>query len=358
MKKLNLAIIGQGRSGKLIHGVYYVSERNQYYNVKYVVDRDENRRKVASEMYEGCETLCDYQELFDKKDIDLVVNAATSEYHYSITKDLLEHKFNVLVEKPFARSRYECDVLIETAKRNGVLLSVFQQTFFAPFYLEAMALAESGKLGKIEQVSIRYNGFARRWDWQTLQKKVAGGIYNTGPHPIGIGMAFLGFDQNIRVEYSKLAVTEKCSGDSDDFAKIILSAPGKPVVDIEISATDAYVDYNLKLHGHKGTFKCTPNAYKMKYLIDGENPKKDLVEGSMSNDLGNPCYCSEKLVAHEEEGKYIGTAFDIGTAGIYEDIYFAITEGKKLTITPEMVAQLIGIIEEVHARNPLPLKYL
>ena len=96
----------------------------------------------------------------------------------------------------------------------------------------------------------------------------------------------------------------------------------------------------------------------MKYLIDGENPKQEVVETSMENDLGNPCYCSEKLISHEEEGKYSGTAFDIGTAGIYEDIYYAITEGKKLTITPEMVAQLIGVIEEIHARNPLPLKFL
>lgn len=29
-KKLNLAIIGQGRSGKDIHGAYYISERNKY----------------------------------------------------------------------------------------------------------------------------------------------------------------------------------------------------------------------------------------------------------------------------------------------------------------------------------------
>ena len=43
MKKLNLAIIGQGRSGKDIHGKYYVSEKNVYYNVKYVVDADEYR---------------------------------------------------------------------------------------------------------------------------------------------------------------------------------------------------------------------------------------------------------------------------------------------------------------------------
>ena len=43
-KRLNLAIIGQGRSGKDIHGVYYRSDRNVYYNVRYVVDFDPARR--------------------------------------------------------------------------------------------------------------------------------------------------------------------------------------------------------------------------------------------------------------------------------------------------------------------------
>lgn len=33
MEKLNLAIIGQGRSGRDIHGSFYRSERNLYYKV-------------------------------------------------------------------------------------------------------------------------------------------------------------------------------------------------------------------------------------------------------------------------------------------------------------------------------------
>ena len=123
MKKLNLAIIGQGRSGKDIHGKYLISQDNTYYNVKYVVDADEYRRKVSAERYEGCKVFSDYRELLDKKDIDLVVNASYSDMHFEITKDLLEHKFNVLVEKPFARNQYECDVLIQLAKQNNVILA-------------------------------------------------------------------------------------------------------------------------------------------------------------------------------------------------------------------------------------------
>ena len=52
MKKLNIAIIGQGRSGRQIHGKYYLSADNEYYNVKYVVDADERRRRISEEIYE------------------------------------------------------------------------------------------------------------------------------------------------------------------------------------------------------------------------------------------------------------------------------------------------------------------
>lgn len=356
MKKLNVAIIGQGRSGKNIHGKYFRSDANTYYNVKYVVDEDAFRRTVAEQIYPGCTTFSDYTQLLLLDDIDLVVNSTYSDLHYPITKDLLLHGKNVLVEKPFARSRYECDQLIKIADDKGVTLAVFQQTFLAPFYKFAYDLSKSGKLGEIKQVSIRYNGLARRWDWQTLQKKCAGSTYNTGPHPIGMALGFLDFDKNARVAYSKLD-TALTSGDADDYAKIILTAPDKPVIDIEISAIDAYSGYNLKLQGTKGTFKATPSAYEMTYIVDGENPERPVIEQFLKDENGNPVYCSEKLVKHTEAEKFDGTAFDVGTASLYSQLYFKITEGTPMTVTPEMAAEIISVIETVHAQNPLPLKY-
>ena len=357
MKKLNLAIIGQGRSGKNIHGNYYRSESNKYYTVKYVVDFDERRRKVAEEIYPGCTAIADYTELYGKEDIDLVVNATYSETHYSITRDLIEHGFNVLVEKPFGRNKYECHTLMTLAKERGVTLAVFQQSFYAPYYKFAMELAKSGKLGEIKQVNVSFNGFARRWDWQTLQKKCAGGTFNTGPHPIGIGLAFLNFDPSVRVAYSKLGLA-LTSGDGDDYSKIILEAAEGPTVDIEICSCDAYTDYNIKIMGSRGTFKCTTGSYKYTYITDGENPPRPVIEKSLEDDDGNPIYCRETLVKHTEEGKFEGTAFDIGTASLYEELYFAITENKPMSVSCEMAAEVIGVIETVIAENPLPVKYI
>ena len=43
MEKLNLAIIGQGRSGRDIHGAFYKKAENVYFNVRYVVEADDAR---------------------------------------------------------------------------------------------------------------------------------------------------------------------------------------------------------------------------------------------------------------------------------------------------------------------------
>ena len=129
MKKLRVAIIGYGRSGQDIHSKFFASDSNDKYEVVIVVDELDFRREQAKARH-NCEVFADYHEILDRKDIDLVVNASYSEQHYAITKDLLLHGMNVLVEKPFARNRYECDDLIRTAKAQNVTLAVFQQTFF------------------------------------------------------------------------------------------------------------------------------------------------------------------------------------------------------------------------------------
>ncbi len=356
MKQLNIAIIGQGRSGRNIHGAYLKSEKNNHYRVAAVVDREEQRRKRALEEYPGCEAFECYTELYGRTDIDLVVNAAFSNEHYQITKDLLEHHFHVIVEKPFARNRYECDNLIRIAEKMNVKLGVFQQSFFAPFYTETKKIIDSGKLGKIQQIDITYSRFSRRWDWQTAQAALGGNSYNTGPHPIGLALGFLKFDKDYQVVFSKLDHVLS-SGDADDYAKIILTAPNQPVMDIEINSNDAYPAANIKILGAKGTYQATTDQYEMKYIADGENPEHKLILEPLMDEQGLPVYCQDQLTIHEESGKFEGNAFDVGTHLFYDMMYRAVTKNTDMPVKPEHAAMIIEVIEQVHAQNPLPLKF-
>lgn len=356
MKKLNVAIIGQGRSGRDIHGHYFKSEQNTLYNVVAVVEWDENRRARAAMEYPGCTVYEDYRDLFARDDIDLVVNATYSNLHYPITKDLLEHGKNVLVEKPFARTYFECNDLMETAKRNGVTLGVFQQSFYAPYYRKVKEILASNKLGDLLQVSIAFSGFSRRWDWQTLQKKLGGGAYNTGPHPLGFALDFLDFSDDMQVVFSRLGMG-LTSGDANDYAKVILTAPGKPVVDVEVSSVDAFSPYNIKIQGTRGTLLCTTAKYKMKYIIAGENEPRPVIEDTLRREDGTPNYCSEKLITHEEEADIAGDLFLDASVIYYQTMYEKLVNGTPLPIGPEHAAKVIQVLETMHAQNPLPIKF-
>ena len=208
------------------------------------------------------------------------------------------------------------------------------------------------------QINVYHNGFARRWDWQTLQKRIGGNAYNTGPHPIGIALGLLDFDEDAKVIYSDMKTTSLSSGDADDYCKILLKAQGKPLVDLEVNSTDAYCGgVVVKIQATKGCYRNGIGWFEYKYIKDEENPKKELIEASLKDADGNPMYCGETLVWHEERGEFDGNAFTVGTPAIYQEIYENLTQGKPMSTTPEMARKLIEIIEIAHANNPLERKY-
>ena len=151
MKQFRIAILGQGRSGRDIHGMHLQKDTERF-RVVAVVDLLEKRRERAAQEY-GCDVYEDYTALFDRDDIDLVVNSTPSHLHYAISKDLLEHGFNVLCEKPCVPTVAEFDDLCETAKRKNVHFLVFQQSRFADYFLQVKKVIASGKLGRIVHIA-------------------------------------------------------------------------------------------------------------------------------------------------------------------------------------------------------------
>ena len=160
-KTLGVAIIGQGRSGRNIHGKYLLTDQDRF-KVVAVVDAIGRRRERAVEEY-GCEAYEDYHELLKRKDIDLVVNSSFSHLHCPITIDLLSHGFNVLTEKPAAKTAEEVQSMIDASKRGNCMFAVFQQSRFAPYFEKVKSILDSGVLGRAVQVSIAFSGFKRRW---------------------------------------------------------------------------------------------------------------------------------------------------------------------------------------------------
>ena len=143
MKRLKVALLGQGRSGyAILAGLADVL--HERFEVAYVVDKLPERREKAARVF-GCETFDDYTALFGRE-IDLVVNALPTPWHHPVTVDLLNHGFNVLCEKPATSSPEKLDEMQAAAEKHGRMLAIFQQSRFAPYFQKVKEVLASGVL--------------------------------------------------------------------------------------------------------------------------------------------------------------------------------------------------------------------
>jgi len=351
-KRLNAAIIGQGRSGRDIHGKYLPTDPR--FKITAVVDALPERRERAAREY-GCDVYESYQELFSRTDIDFVVNSTFSHMHPAVTIDLLNHGFNVLCEKPAARTPEQVQEMIDASEKNGRMLAVFQQSRFAPYFEKVKDILRSGVLGRPVQISIAFNGYARRWDWQTCQDFAAGSLYNTGPHPVDQALNLLDYYDGMPAVFCRMD-RANTFGDAEDYVKLILTAPDRPLIDLEISSCDAYPSYTYKIQGTRGGLTGSMTEIRWKYYDEVGAPRQKLIRTPLTNAEGLPCYCSETLTWTEETWACPDPrTFSYAAHRLYDTVYDHLTKGTPLTVTMQQVKQQIAVMQECHRQNPLPV---
>ena len=145
MKKLRVALIGYGRSGRDIHN-HMFKQLTDKYEVTVGVEIDAQRRDMMRAEL-GIEPLDDYRKLVDVQDkFDFVVNASFSMDHAPISRYLLEHGMTVLSEKPAARDVADFEDILAAEKRGGGHYYVFQLCRFSPEFIKIKEIIAEGTL--------------------------------------------------------------------------------------------------------------------------------------------------------------------------------------------------------------------
>ncbi len=362
-KKIRVAIIGQGRSGRNIHAEYLKDDPR--YQIVAVADFLPERRERAKKEY-NCDAYENYRDLFKRDDLDLIVNSTFSHMHAPVTLDILQAGFNVLCEKPLASKVEDVDAMIAAAKKAGKLFAVYQQSRLADYFRQVQKIINSGVLGRIIQINIAFNGFSRRWDWQTLQSFNGGNLLNTGPHPLDQALQLFGEGMP-----NVLCIMDRVNtaGDAEDHVKLILSGKGHPTIDLEISSACAYPCFTYNIYGSQGGMKGSQTSLEWRYFKPSEARKIELVDTPLSNAEGLPTYCGG---ANPDNLEWYADAWPVSTnpkekadsaygaynppssmaKSFYTMLYDVIVNGAPLTITPEQVRRQIAVIEECQRQNP------
>ena len=114
-RKLGYAVLGLG-IGMAHADAAYASDRA---DLVAVCDLIQEKMDKVVERYPGTKTYLEFDEMLKDAEIDVISICLPSAMHADFAVRAMEAGKNVLVEKPMARTYYECCDLIKTAKDNG-----------------------------------------------------------------------------------------------------------------------------------------------------------------------------------------------------------------------------------------------
>lgn len=335
---VRVAIAGLGRSGWAIHANCLASLPNEYCVVA-VADADAGRREEAAARFH-CRTHESFASLCADSDAELVIVATPNLLHSEHTIQALSAGKHVVCEKPMATGAVEAGRMIEAARRAKRMLTVFQNQRYNPGFMKVREVIASGTLGRVVLIRMAIHTFGRRWDWQTLKECGGGELNNSGAH--FLDQALLLFGEAEPEIFCQLERT-LASGDADDHCKIILRAPGAPLMDVEITRCCAYPQDLWLVMGTSGGLKGSAGRLSWRYVDFSSLPQRP-VERRPTQDRS---YSSEELPWQERHWESPQDAPST-PASFYRDLYCTIRDGKPPAVTPESVRRQIGILEKCH----------
>ena len=122
-----------------------------------VADRAVDRARALARQAGIARVCAEARDLADRNVCDVAHVLVPPDLHRSVAEPLLAAGIHVLLEKPLATTREDCQALIDAARGGGALLGVNQNLLFTPAYRVLKPLLESGEIGGLRHLSLVWN---------------------------------------------------------------------------------------------------------------------------------------------------------------------------------------------------------
>lgn len=103
------------------------------------------------------EVFDDYRAIIDRDDIDAIICGTVDHWHVKVSAEALKSGKDAYCEKPLTLTVDEGRIISKVVNETGRILQVGTQQRSDQRFLQAVAVAHSGRLGKIEKVTVGIN---------------------------------------------------------------------------------------------------------------------------------------------------------------------------------------------------------
>lgn len=133
--------------------------------IKYLAEVDETRlaaglKAVADVQKAPCKGVADFRTFLDDKELDAVFIATPNFWHTPAALLCMAAGKHVYVEKPGSQNPREAEMIVESARKHGLLCQMGNQRRSWPGIIEGIAKLQEGAIGKVHHAKAWYD--ARR----------------------------------------------------------------------------------------------------------------------------------------------------------------------------------------------------
>jgi scyllo-inositol 2-dehydrogenase (NADP+) len=245
---IDVGLIGFGLAGRSFHAP--VIRAVPGLRLAAILQRSGNE---AAAQYPNVRIVHTLDELLAIKEIRLVVIATPNDSHYPIARQCLAAERDVLVDKPLATTLEEAIALVEFAKQQGRLLTVYQNRRYDGDFQAIVQLITSGALGRIVRFESNYDRFRpqlRPGAWRERSGPGTGIFFDIAPHLIDHALLLFGLPEALTADIRM----ERDGAVADDAFDLVFHYPRGLRADLRSSILAAATRPRFLLQGTQGAF--------------------------------------------------------------------------------------------------------
>jgi predicted dehydrogenase len=329
-------VMSYGMSGRIFQAPFFNAHPG--FKFKAVTERS---KKIAAERYPGIISYNSIDELLADDEIELVAVNTPNNTHYHLATQALKAGKHVLIEKPAANTVAETKTLFDLGRAQNKPVFIYQNRRWDSDFLSVKQVIESGELGKLLEVTFRFDRFNRKLSPKVFKEKgdlgANGLVYDLGPHILDQLISLFGNP----LSFHKTTGANRDGSEVVDYFFFHLKYPNNLNVFAASSLLTAQALPAFVLHGTNGTY--------IKDRVDVQEPQldKNIVPGDPAYGI-EPAGVEGKLTTVDAEGvKTVKTIPSIkgDYMGLFDAVYQSIRNGVPYPITEENILTQMELLE-------------